>query len=331
MQARRYPITKSIRQVCTALSLSEARVLARVGLSADFLHREDAAVDAATFFALWPAIEAECPQPDLPVMLGRAAATGPWVPAALAFSCSPNVEIGLSRMALFKPLCAPVRLILERSDGALLVSFETSEPGTAMPANMAAFEIVYFLASARGFTGHRIVPRMVTLPDLAQATPAFREFTGAPAQRGPRAAMELALADAHRPLISEDTEFYRMIERELTGQLRAAEVCDSVAERVRAVLLDVLPSGKASAEAVCARLHLSKRSLQRHLKAEGRTFQGILDETRTDLALTYLRRGDMSAEEISYLLAFRDPNSFYRAFHGWTGMTPAQARMAPAE
>jgi AraC-like DNA-binding protein len=25
-------------------------------------------------------------------------------------------------------------------------------------------------------------------------------------------------------------------------------------------------------------------------------------------------------------LAYRDPNSFYRAFQDWTGMTPAQAR-----
>jgi AraC-like DNA-binding protein len=71
---------------------------------------------------------------------------------------------------------------------------------------------------------------------------------------------------------------------------------------------------------------MSKRSLQRRLKDEGLTFQAILDDTRADLAMTYLRDQNLSAEEISYLLAYRDPNSFYRAFQDWTGMTPAQAR-----
>jgi AraC-like DNA-binding protein len=33
-------------------------------------------------------------------------------------------------------------------------------------------------------------------------------------------------------------------------------------------------------------------------------------------------------DEISYLRAYRDPKSFFRAFHQWTGQTPAAARKA---
>lgn len=32
--------------------------------------------------------------------------------------------------------------------------------------------------------------------------------------------------------------------------------------------------------------------------------------------------------EISFLLAYEDPSSFYRAFRAWTGQTPEQARLA---
>jgi AraC-like DNA-binding protein len=32
------------------------------------------------------------------------------------------------------------------------------------------------------------------------------------------------------------------------------------------------------------------------------------------------------AAEISYLLGYEDPNSFFRAFSSWTGETPEQAR-----
>ncbi|MCP4822157.1 MAG: helix-turn-helix transcriptional regulator [Shimia sp.] len=116
----------------------------------------------------------------------------------------------------------------------------------------------------------------------------------------------------------------------MTKQLAEQKRNTPMALRVRNALIELLPAGQASVDAVCGRLLTSRRSLQRHLSAEGETFQKVLDDTRSDLSMHYLRRGDMSVEEISYLLAYRDPNSFYRAFHGWTGMTPSQARLVEA-
>ncbi|MEM6660958.1 MAG: AraC family transcriptional regulator, partial [Pseudomonadota bacterium] len=59
---------------------------------------------------------------------------------------------------------------------------------------------------------------------------------------------------------------------------------------------------------------------------EGTSFRKVLDDLRCELAVSYLRNEEMRIEEVSYLLAFTDPNSFYRAFRSWTGMTPAEAR-----
>ena len=44
------------------------------------------------------------------------------------------------------------------------------------------------------------------------------------------------------------------------------------------------------------------------------------------LAHPYLQNSDMSGAEISFLLGFEDPNSFVRAFQGWTGTTPQAVR-----
>ncbi len=97
--------------------------------------------------------------------------------------------------------------------------------------------------------------------------------------------------------------------------------------RVQRTLVDILPAGgAATVNAVCTHLAMSRRSLQRKLKEEGENFQSVLEATRSELSMHYLKRADLSVQEISYLLAYRDPNSFYRAFHGWTGMTPGQAR-----
>jgi AraC-like DNA-binding protein len=52
----------------------------------------------------------------------------------------------------------------------------------------------------------------------------------------------------------------------------------------------------------------------------------ILRETREALARPYLEKTALPAAEISFLLGFDEPNSFYRAFRMWTGMTPDSVR-----
>jgi len=56
-----------------------------------------------------------------------------------------------------------------------------------------------------------------------------------------------------------------------------------------------------------------------------------VNRTREELARHYLRRKSLSCTEISYLLGYEDPNSFFRAFHGWTGQTPEGARLELAQ
>ena len=328
MQKRRYPIAKQIRLVCGLLGISEQRVLRRVGVSADMLDNEGRGVPARECFELWKAVYAEADRPDLIVYLGKAAAKGPFVPAIFSFACSRDIESGLARLALFKPLIAPVNLDLSRDDDSLSVRFTSSEPDASMPASMSAFEVVYFLECARNFTARDIKPLEVGLPDLSHVTEEMAAYLGAPVVEAPAASLKLRREDTRIPLVSEDTEFRLLVERELLAKLEAGERDGMISERVRAALLELLPAGQASVEAVCDRLMISRRSLQRHLQGEGKSFQTVLEATRAELAMTYLRRGDLSAEEISYLLAYRDPNSFYRAFHGWTGLTPAQARQA---
>ncbi|MEL6180654.1 MAG: helix-turn-helix domain-containing protein, partial [Myxococcota bacterium] len=73
---------------------------------------------------------------------------------------------------------------------------------------------------------------------------------------------------------------------------------------------------------------LSKRTLQRRLRSEGPTFQEVLNTTREELARHYLLNTVFSGTEIAFLLGFKDPNSFFRAFHGWTGHSPEKLRQA---
>jgi AraC-like DNA-binding protein len=328
MQSRAYKIAPFLTQACKTLGFGPARVLARAGLSVDYLAHEGRGLDAGAWFAVLEALVIEAGSPDRAMELGRALARGPLHPALIAFSASPDIRTGLHRVALFKPLIAPVALVIEEQGRVLSITLTSADMTTGLPPATSIMEMSYFLELLRIFASEQITPHSMTLPAQVQITDAFRRFAGCEILSGDQTGFALRAADASLPIISADTAVYRAIEQELMARLTSLPSAIGMADRVRREIRDMLPSGRVSAEAVAGRLRVSTRSLQRKLKDEGVSFQTILDETRAALALIYLRDRKLSTEETSFLLAYRDPNSFYRAFSDWTGMTPAEARAA---
>lgn len=102
---------------------------------------------------------------------------------------------------------------------------------------------------------------------------------------------------------------------------------NAIGERVKARLVDALPAGPVSEADMASSLNLSVRSLQRRLSEEDTSYKGVLDDTRRDLALTYLGNSRLSINEVTYLLGFSDPSNFTRAFKRWSGQTPSQYRV----
>ena len=101
---------------------------------------------------------------------------------------------------------------------------------------------------------------------------------------------------------------------------------NNLAQRVKAAILDQLPSGNVTDESVSRDLYMSVRKLQRQLESAGTTFHTLLNETRKDLAKKFLRDQDTSITEIAYLLGFSDNSAFSRAFKRWMGISPSQYR-----
>ena len=100
--------------------------------------------------------------------------------------------------------------------------------------------------------------------------------------------------------------------------------------QVRDRIVDLLPSGNVSRDRVAETLHMSSRTLLRKLTEEGTSFAEILNETRRDLAIDYIRDDSLSLVEVSFLLGFSDSSAFSRAFKRWTGTTPAESRLGNA-
>lgn len=62
---------------------------------------------------------------------------------------------------------------------------------------------------------------------------------------------------------------WQVFEPELRRRLSQLDATASTADRVRAVLLELLPGNDATIEKTAARLGMSKRTLQRRLENEG--------------------------------------------------------------
>ncbi len=95
---------------------------------------------------------------------------------------------------------------------------------------------------------------------------------------------------------------------------------DVVRARLRAA--DPVPS----LEELVAGLHLSGRTLQRRLHAEGTSFSALLTEVRMARARDMIARGGMHNEELAHSLGFTDASAFSRAFKSWTGISPQAYR-----
>jgi len=102
---------------------------------------------------------------------------------------------------------------------------------------------------------------------------------------------------------------------------------EDVVHRVKAAIIDELPTGGVSDEKVAPMLNMSVRSLQRKLQQADTTFHTLVDEVRLELAEVYVHDPSISLNEIPFVLGFSEYSAFSRAFKRWTGNAPSEVRM----
>ena len=97
-------------------------------------------------------------------------------------------------------------------------------------------------------------------------------------------------------------------------------------KEVEQAIEPLLGAGEVSIDKVARTLGMSRQTLYRRLKAEGVTFEEILDAKRRSLAIRYLGLNRLSVKAVAYKLGFSEPAAFSRAFKRWTGVSPRNFR-----
>ncbi len=128
-----------------------------------------------------------------------------------------------------------------------------------------------------------------------------------------------------KELPTANAELVRVNDHIIAEHLAELEKNDVVSQVIRQII-HLLPAGSISERDVAGKLNLSLRSLQRKLATEQTSYKKLLEQTRKELAVQYVRDSRQSINEVTYLLGFSEPANFSRAFRRWTGDSPSQYR-----
>jgi AraC-like DNA-binding protein len=127
------------------------------------------------------------------------------------------------------------------------------------------------------------------------------------------------------PLATANPELVRINDRIVTDYLAQIDH-DDLGMRVKSKLIEHLPGGHISEADIASSIHVSQRSLQRKLKEQGMSFSQLVESTRRELSLQYVRDPQYSFNEVAFLLGFTEPANFSRAFKRWYDKSPSQFR-----
>ncbi len=328
MHSTTYALDSTWRPLLKDLGVSSVNVLRRAGLAEDLINRPGVRLEAHDFHRFWEGIESELAEPALPLKLCRAVRSESFSPPLFAALCSPNFLVALQRIARFKALVAPLRL--EVIEDCELVSAWLVWPDKSgvPPVSLVLTELLFIVTLARMGTREPVRPVSVMTTALPRDQEAYIDFLGVRIQKGKRHGVVVSRADALRPFLTSNEGLWAAFEPELRKRLAQLDASVTVGQRVRSVLLEALPGGGIDMDDVAQRIGMSRRSLQRNLEAEGLTYTVLLQSTRHALAQHYLLKTDLPLTEISFLLGFEEPNSFFRAFRGWAGRSPESFRQS---
>jgi len=319
-------VGKAARILITEIGLDFETVLRRAGLPSGVFDGDGAYVSLDSYARLWASVTYEADDPLLALKLGDASGIDYFDPAFFAAMCSQDMNMAITRLAEYKRRVSPFTFEVQIDDHATEIAFCTSAHTVVHPT-LALTEIVFLVNFARRATRHPITPTSVSMPFDVPEAQAYEAHFGCPISQTNMRSVTFSGAEAKRPFVTHNDEIWALFEPRLRHQVPISNLGPTTRMRVSHCLNAFLPSGRASVEDVARELAMSKRTLQRRLSDEGTNWLEVLNEARETLAKHYLKTTDYGATEVSFLLGFEDPNSFFRAFKRWEDTSPELWRM----
>ncbi|MDE2584006.1 MAG: AraC family transcriptional regulator [Betaproteobacteria bacterium] len=300
----------------------------KAGIAPALLEAETARVTTEQFATLYRHLARELDD-ELPGMFSRPVRAGAFKFLCLSLLESANLQTALFRFTRFFHLVLEdLAIDLSRQDGLIRMALIPQVPLAAR--NTFAQEIMLKLIHgvASWLTGHKLPLARVDFayPRPRHASEYVFLYPGPVHFDQPQTAIYFEAAQLATPIRQDKHSLGTFLSRAPGDWLFVSFAERIVSHRVRETLEKYLHQ-PTSIEDVATALHTSVRTLSRHLREEGATFQGIKDELRRDVAIQRLTKTNTPIAVIGNEVGFDDPTTFHRAFRKWTGSTPGAYRL----
>lgn len=276
--------------------------------------------------------ELDCP--DLGLRLAEQQGVGVLGPLALAVQNSPTMGEALDCASRFLFVHSPALQVSriddpEHAPGVMGLLYGSSEPEST-PAQAVDLGLGVFHRIIQVLGGGQYGLRSAHLPHPPLAPVSrYTEFFGADARFGRESAVLRVPADlASRPLHGRD-ETVRAIALDYL-ETHFDRPGRTVTDRVRTALVRSLGSSPVRISTTAGLLRMHPRTLQRHLAAEGTTFETVLDEARRDTAHHLITRTDLPFSQVTAMLGLAEQSTLSRVSRRWFGASPRAVRNAAA-
>lgn len=321
-----------IIQVAAARGVHAQQLMAEADFDPAWLADAEARMPLAVEERLWNLAADLTGDPLFGLHAAAAIRPGAFDVLDYAVRTAPDLRAALQRLARYNRLVHDLASFEMIPAGDAVRIEHRFEGHGARPCRQAVeFTLASLVVVASQIGGE---PVRALAVEFAHAAPggiyAFRQVFGVvPRFDAPASCLVLSCEVLDRLVPAADPTLSRIVTSHAEQVLAAhVPVHEAIAAQVRRQLAEGMASGPMTLRQIAQRLHLSERSLQRRLDAEGTRFADLVDEVRRELALRYMADERLALGEVAYLLGFAEPSPFHRAFKRWTGTTPAAARRA---
>jgi len=320
---------RKLLEALSSAGVEPGALLAEVGLDAAVVADRDARVPIERLHALWDAALRRVPRLDGALFGAESYTPGDYGLVGFVAMNSATLGEAARHVVRYLGLWTDDPAVTLHDDGTLAFTYRTrfaDGPGLRISTEAGPAEVLH---GARLLTQRRLTAREVRFTHPAPVdTAAHDAFFGCRVRFGARDnVMVFHAEDLALPLPKADAQlgaFLRGMANEALHKREGVE--PTPIDRIRQIIAEDLQQGVPSLDQVARRLSTTERTLRRRLDEQGTSFRELLDETRAELARSYVRDPRVPLAEVAFLLGFSEPSAFHRAFKRWTSATPAAFR-----
>ncbi|ASP40988.1 AraC family transcriptional regulator [Bacterioplanes sanyensis] len=313
------------------LGADAAPLLAQYQLDQVRLASADARISIPRFMRLGHDLIEQCQAPQLGLVMGQLTSASHLGLAGLLAQSASDVRTAcrcLTEYELLSSFNSRGRSQFSLEQGQGIAHFYSISPYNAFNLFVVDSVLAGWAAMLHWLTGRN---DLIARVEVEFSRPAYGDFykQAFPAEvvfDAPRNAVVLHDWALSLPSLHRCASTYEGLKRLADRELQRVRLGLSFREQVERAIGPLLNGQTPTLEAVSQRLNMAPWTVRRRLSSEDTNFQQVLNDTRRNLAMSYVRDTSLTLGEIAYLLGFGSAAAFQRAFKRWSGIAPGRFR-----